>query len=381
MKISAIRTKFIDKFLFVEVETDNGLVGLGESGAWGYLEASEMAIRLFADYLVGEDPLRIEHHWQYMYRSTHFRGAAIMGAISAIDVALWDIAGQYYQAPVYQLLGGKCRDKARVYYHVKAPTKEEQLAKCLAAQKAGYTAVGHLNPFLDQPHSEPTSDTHAAKIASAVAVVRDIREAVGDDMDLCLELHRRLTPAEAVVLAGQIEEYRPFFFEDPVRADNFDAMAEVAGKINLPVATGERLHTIFEFEMLLDRRAAQYLRPNVCLAGGFTACKKIAAMAEARYVSIVAHNPQSMAPVSTAIAAQLAAAIPNFAIQEYPADEDRPGKSDIVDHLPKVEEGFLIIPDAPGIGIKLIDGVEAKYPFKRREVKTRLHIDGSVVDR
>lgn len=381
MRIDAIRTRLIDKFLFVEVETDNGLVGLGESGAWGYLEASGKAIELFAEYLIGQDPLRIEHHWQYMYRSTHFRGAAVMGAISAIDVALWDIAGQYYQAPVYQLLGGKCRDKARVYLHVKAPTKEEQIEKCLAARNGGYTAVGHLNPFLDEPHSKPTSKTHAANMAHAVSVVRDIRKAVGDDLDLCLELHRRLTPAEAIVLAGQIEEYRPYFFEDPVRPDNFDVMGEVAAKINLPVATGERLHTIYEFEMLLDRRAAQFIRPNVCLAGGFTACKKIAGMAEARYVSVVAHNPQSMAPVSTAIAAQLAAAIPNFAIQEYPADEDRPGKGDIVDRLPKVEDGYLIIPDTPGIGIKLVEGAEEKYPFRRREVKTRLNIDGSVVDR
>lgn len=381
MKISAVRTRLIDKFLFVEVETDNGVVGLGESGAWGYLEASRKAIELFGEYLLGKDPLRIEHHWQYMYRSTHFRGAAIMGAISAIDVALWDIAGQYYHAPVYQLLGGRCRDKARVYLHVKAPTKEELVEKCLAAQKAGYTAVGHLNPYLDEPHSKPTSKTHAANTAHAASVVRDIRVAVGNDMDLCLELHRRLTPAEAVILAGEIEEYRPYFFEDPIRADNFDVMADVAGKINLPIATGERLHTIFEFEMLLDRRAAQFIRPNVCLAGGFSACKKIAGMAESRYVSVVAHNPQSMAPVSTAIAAQLAAAIPNFAIQEYPADEDRAGKGDIVDRRLEVEHGFLLIPEAPGIGIKLVDGAEKNYPFRQREVKSRLHVDGSVVDR
>jgi galactonate dehydratase len=381
VRISAVRTRLIDKFLFVEVETDNGLVGLGESGAWGYLEASGKAVELFGEYLLGEDPLRIEHHWQYMYRSTHFRGAAIMGAISAIDVALWDIAGQYYQAPVYQLLGGKCRDKARVYYHVKAPTKEEQIEKCLAAQKAGYTAVGHLNPFLDEPYETPIARGHASKLKHAAETVREIREAVGDEMDLCLELHRRLTPAEAVAFAGSIEEYRPMFYEDPVRPDNIDVMGEVADKIRLPIATGERLHTIYEFEMLLKRNAVQFVRPNICLAGGFTQVKKIAALAEARYVGFVAHNPQNMAPVSTAVATQLAGAVPNFAIQEYPADEARPGKADIVDNLPVVRDGFLIVPDAPGIGIKLLPDAEKKHPFQRRGVKSQLHVDGSVLDR
>lgn len=381
MKIIAVRTRFIDKFLFAEVETDTGLVGLGESGAWGFLEASQKAVEVFGEYLVGEDPLRIEHHWQYMYRAFHFRGAAVMGAISALDVALWDIAGQHFQTPVYQLLGGKCRDKARVYVHVKAPSKQEQIDGCLEMQKKGFTAVGHLNPFLDEPRSVPVSKTHSAKIHDATEVVREIREAVGDEMDLCIELHRRLTPAEAVALARAIEPYRPMFFEDPVRPDNFDPMGEIADKINLPIATGERLHTIYEFEMLLRRNAAQFVRPNVCLAGGFTACKKIAAMAEARYVGFVAHNPQNMAPVSTAIAAQLAAAVPNFAIQEYPADEGSEVKSAIVDNRLQVEEGYLIIPDRPGIGIKLVDGVEERFPFKRKEIRSRLHVDGSVVDR
>jgi galactonate dehydratase len=381
VKISAVRTRFVDRFLFVEVETDSGLVGLGESGAWGYLEASGKAVELFADYLVGKDPLRIEHHWQYMYRSTYFRGAAIMGAISAIDVALWDIAGQHYQAPVYQLLGGKCRDKARVYFHVKAPTPAEQIEKCLGAQKAGYTAVGHLNPFLDEAYETPITRGYASKLSHATETIRQIREAVGDEMDLCLELHRRLTPAEAVAFAGSIEEYRPMFYEDPVRPDNLDVMGEVADKIRLPIATGERLHTIYEFEMLLKRNAVQFVRPNICLAGGFTQAKKIAALAEARYVGLVAHNPQNMAPVSTAVAIQLAATVPNFAIQEYPADEGRPGKGDIVDNLPVIKDGFLMVPDSPGIGIKLLPDAEKKYPFIRREVKSQLFVDGSVVDR
>ena len=128
MKITAVEPILIDRYLFVQVHTDAGITGLGESGAWGYLEASEAVVEKWANYLVGEDPLRIEHHWQYLYRSSHFRGAAIMGALSAIDIALWDIAGKHFGVPVYQLLGGKTRDKARVYYHVFGETTEELVA-------------------------------------------------------------------------------------------------------------------------------------------------------------------------------------------------------------------------------------------------------------
>ncbi len=137
MKITAIDTIFVDRYLFVQVHTDAGITGLGESGAWGYLEASAAAVETFKRYLIGQDPLRIEHHWQYMYRWSHFRGAAIMGAISAIDIALWDIAGKHFGVPVYQLLGGKTRDKARVYYHVFGETREELVQGCIDAKKRG----------------------------------------------------------------------------------------------------------------------------------------------------------------------------------------------------------------------------------------------------
>jgi galactonate dehydratase len=142
MKITDVKVLPVDRYLFVQVETDTGIVGLGESGAWGYLLASGQVVEDFRDYLIGKDPLLIEHHWQYLYRCTHFRGAAIMGALSAIDIALWDIAGKHFNVPVYQLLGGKCRDKARVYYHVIGDTKEKLIDGCVQAKKQGFTAVG-----------------------------------------------------------------------------------------------------------------------------------------------------------------------------------------------------------------------------------------------
>jgi len=378
MKITSVETIPVDRYLFVQVNTDEGITGVGESGAWGYLEASAGAVESFARYLVGQDPLRIEHHWQYCYRYSHFRGSAIMGALSAIDIALWDIAGKHFGVPSYQLLGGKCRDKARVYYHVFGETRDEIIRGCKEAKETGFTAVGHLSPFLDESPDVPYFKTHADKMTEAIEAVGAYREAVGNDVDLCIEIHRRLTPAEAIVLGRGIEEFHPFFYEDPTLPDNFDAMAQIADKIHIPIATGERLLTIHEFEMLLARGAVQYVRPDVCLCGGITGAKKIAAIAEAHYVNVVPHNP--LGPISTAACLQIAACIPNFAIQEYPKGELEPPKSEIINKPLKIEKGFLIIPDAPGIGMELTPDAKERYPFIPRKVQSRLHIDGSVID-
>lgn len=219
MKITDVETVPVDRYLFVKVHTDAGITGLGESGVWGFLEASEKAVESFGRYLVGQDPLRIEHHWQYMYRWSHFRGATIMGAISAIDIALWDIMGKHFEVPCYQLLGGKTRDAVRVYSHVFGSTATELAEGCARAKDRGFTAVGHLNPLLDEQPDEIYFKTHIQKIEGAIDAIRQCREAVGDAVDLCVEIHRRLTPAEAVVLAPGIEAYHPFFIEDPTLPD------------------------------------------------------------------------------------------------------------------------------------------------------------------
>jgi len=378
MKITKVESLPVDRFLFVRIHTDEGVVGYGESGAWGFLEPSASAIDKFGRYLIGQNPLTIEHHWQYMYRFSHFRGAAIMGALSAIDIALWDIMGKYFGVPVHQLLGGKTRERARVYYHVFGSTKEELVHGVRKAKEEGFTAVGHLTPFLDEDREVPYFKTHASKIRDAIDTVGMYRDAVGDSVDLCIEIHRRLTPAEAVVLARGIEDFHPYFYEDPILPENFDAMGLVANNISVPIATGERLHSIHEFQMLLSRGAVQYVRPDVCLAGGITHTKKIAAIAEANYVEVVPHNP--LGPVSTAACLQIAASIPNFAIQEYPLGELEPPKSEIVNKPLELEEGFLVIPDAPGIGIEIVEGAEKMFPARKREVNTRLHKDGSVFD-
>ena len=379
MKIRDVRNIFVDHYLFVEVETDTGIVGLGESGAWGFLEASAAVVEKFKQYLIGQDPLTIEHHWQYMYRSFHFRGAAVMGALSAIDIALWDIAGKHHGVPVHELLGGACRHKARVYSHVFGETTEELVAGCIEAKRQGFTAIGHLTPFLDLPrHRVAPAESYAKKIADAADRVRQYREAVGNDVDLCVEIHRRLGPEEAVILGREIEPYRPYFYEDPVRPDNFDTMEYVARKINIPIATGERLNTLQEFAMLLKRDAVRYVRVDVCIAGGITHSKKIAALAEAFDVKVVPHNP--LGPVSTAACLQLAACIPNFALQEYPKGEDEPPKCAIVKRKLTLESGHLLVPTDPGIGMDLAEDAAEKFPYRFRGIQTMLAEDGSVVD-
>lgn len=378
MKITDVQVLPIGSYLLVQIHTNEGITGLGESGAWGFLEASGKAVETFKRYLVGQDPLRIEHHWQYLYRSTHFTGAAIVGALSAIDIALWDIAGKYLGVPCYQLLGGKCRDKVRVYAHVFGDSKEKLIQGCVDAKKKGFTAVGHLTPFLDESPDAPYFKTFADKIQDATETVRRYREAVGNDVDLCIEIHRRLTPAEAVALAEGIAPYHPMFYEDPIPPDSLDAMVDVSRKIKIPIATGERFFTMQQFATLLERGAVQYIRPDVCMAGGLTQSKKIAALAEAHNAQVVPHNPLS--PVSTAACVQLAACIPNFALQEYPQGEHEPPKSEIVRGALTLENGFLIVPDAPGIGVELAEGAAERHPYRPRELKTRLHADGSVVD-
>jgi galactonate dehydratase len=384
MKITKVQPLMIDRFCFVRIETDKGITGIGESGTWGHLEASAAAITKYAEYLVGKDPRPIEHHWNVMLRANHFTGGAINGAVAAIDIALWDIKGKLYGVPVYELLGGKMRDKTRLYGHVKGRTIEKLVEESKRLKAEGFTALGHLNPMLDEDDKQPYFKTHAAKVEEAIDNVRQLREAVGKDVDLCIEIHRRMTPPEAIALGRGIEKYTPMFFEDPLRPNSFDAMAWVADHIPIPIATGERFISIYQFQTLLTRHAVQYLRPDVCLCGGITGTKKVAAIAEAHDAKIVPHNPLS--PVSLAACLQIAACIPNFAIQEYPSrTPDLDGSADLLGAgvatgLADPIDGFMAVPDGPGIGLELVADVEKKFPPKPRPIRMRAHFDGSVVD-
>ena len=269
LKITGVNVHLLHRYLYAEVQTDAGITGIGESGAWGFLESTAAAIEKFARYLIGQDPLRIEHHWQYMYRASHFRGSAVMGAISAIDVALWDIAGKHYGEPVHRLLGGPVRDRARCYHHVFGETREELVDGILKAKADGYTAVGHLTPFLDEPRDKRYhAKSYVAKIArrdrGRGAVSRGGRRRRRP-------VHRDPSPADpgggGHARHGRSSRSTRIFYEDPVTPDNFDEMAYVASKIGIPIATGERMTSLWEFQMLLARNAVQYVRPNVGLVG------------------------------------------------------------------------------------------------------------------
>ena len=381
MKVSEVVPLLVGRYLLVKIRTDSGITGIGECGAWGHLEAAEGALRKFGEYLVGENPSAIEHHWQIMQRFSHFNGAAIMGAISAIDLALWDIKGKALNVPVHELLGGPTRKQARLYVHVKAATVLDMVDKCREAKNAGFTAIGHLNPFLDEDIGNSYFKTHVRKLREAADVVAAVRDAVGEDCDLCIELHRRLSPAEAVAFAREIEPFRPLFIEDPIRPHSPEAMARVASRIGAAVATGERLSSVQEFQTLLLQGGASFVRPSIGLCGGLTGALKVARLAEANDIQIVPHHPLS--PVAFAACLHLDAAISNFLIQEYPTEPNQPGivqrGADMVEELPDIRDGFAVIPSTPGLGVALREDVGG-HPPRVRPVAMRRHIDGSVME-
>lgn len=380
MKITDVKLRFAKHYLFVQVYTDAGIVGLGEAGNWGYLQATASAIEKFADYLIGKDPFRIEDLGQNFLRSVYFRGSVIMSAISAIDIALWDIKGKALGVPVYELLGGKTRDKVRVYASVMHITDDlDELSKQYVELKnMGFTAA---KIFCNGPTSSPDGkgEFFSSRIANEVAKVKAAREAVGDDFDFVLECHRGMTLPEAVAFGRAVEPYRPMVLEDPVPPDNIDTMAEVASKVGVPIATGERAINLRECEMLMSRHACQYIRPDVCAVGGITTSKKIAALAEAHDVLVIPHNP--LGPVSTAACLQICASIPNLGIQELPGFCLNGAEDAMVKNPLKFENGCMFIPDAPGIGVELADNAEELYPANERGSNSaRRAFDGSVKD-
>jgi galactonate dehydratase len=373
-KIEAIETILWERWLLVRVHCEDGTVGIGEGGVHGWQRPTETMIQTFLPYLRGQDPARIEHHYQYLYRSSHFMGSVVQGALSAIDIALWDIKGKRLGVPIYDLLGGKTRDRVRCYIHVRGDTLDVLVADAVAKARAGFTAV-RFTPFapdffLHRSYSEWADE--------AVRRVGAVREAVGSAVDVCIEIHRQMNPAESIALGRRLEPFNPYFYEDPMLPDSPARMGDVQAHCNVPIATGERFTTIFEFQQLLENKGCAYVRPDLCLCGGISGCKKVAALAEAQHVRVIPHNPLS--PISTAACVQLDACIPNFALQEY-TGESEPPKSDLLLNPLKLEGGYLIVPEGPGLGIELNETALAQHPFREKILDTPLGFDGSVQDR
>ncbi len=366
MKITQIETLRADRFMVVKVLTNEGITGIGElhpaSGTGGTPFLPLAGVHYCAEYLVGQDPLPIERHWQHMFRRCLFRGGAdIMAAIGAIDMALWDIKGKVLGKPVYELLGGPTRDKVRLYTHLRGSTPQALAEHAAACVADGFTAV-RLYPFGDfvAPGRDLASMSYSGMLHQAEARVAAVREAVGPEIDVLIDVVNRLSPAEAIAVGRVLAPYHLYFFEDPIEPENMAIWGEVAAQLPMPVAMGERLYTLYQFQELLNHKGAAYLRPDPSLAGGITNLKKIAALGEAHYVQVAPHNPLSC--VLTAACVQVDAAIHNFAIQEYPGDEYDAPKRDLVQTPLRREGGYLLLPTAPGLGIDLNEEAFPHYP-------------------
>lgn len=372
--IENVETFLWSRWLLIKIHAEDGSVGIGEGGVHGWQRPTNTMIEVMAKYLIGKDPDLIEHHYQYLYRSSHFMGSVVQGALSAIDIALWDLKGKRFQTPIYNLMGGKTRDKVRCYMHVGGNTGEELAEDAIRAKNQGFTAV-RFSPFANDYYLHKSYTEWADEAVRRVGMVKD---AVGSDVDICVEIHRQMNPAESIWLGRRLEQFNPFFYEDPMLPDSPAKMAEVQNQCNIPIATGERFTTIFEYQQLLENGGCAYIRPDLCLCGGLTGCKKVSAMAEAQHVKVIPHNPLS--PVSTAACIQLDACIPNFALQEY-TGESEPPKSDLLKEPLELISGYLTVPEGPGLGIELNDDALAKYAEEPKVLDTPIGFDGSVQDR
>ena len=368
MQITDIKTFLIHpgkakNLCFVKIETDEGIYGWGEC----YTQSDrDVQITAHVDqlrrYLIGRDPTNIKHFTQMAFDDFAGRRGAMdyYCAISGLEHAMWDIAGKAYGAPVHKLIGGACRDKIRVYANGWSggnPTPNSLAERASEVIEAGFTAL-KFDPIPGRWRTYVSKDVEDA----AVENVRAVREAVGPDVDILVEMHRRLAPMHAVRIAHEIERYRPFWYEEPILAENIPALASVRQKINIPVVTGEELYTKFEFREVFEKQAADILNPDVCNVGGILELKEIAAMAEPYFVVISPHNFNSTT-VGLAATIQVSAAIPNFLITEYFVNLEELGR-DIAKNPFEVKDGYIQIPDAPGLGIDLDEERLAAYPYK-----------------
>ena len=368
MQITDIKTFLIHpgkakNLCFVKIETDEGIYGWGEC----YTQSDrDVQITAHVDqlrrYLIGRDPTNIKHFTQMAFDDFAGRRGSMdyYCAISGLEHAMWDIAGKAYGAPVHKLIGGACRDKIRVYANGWSggnPTPNSLAERASEVIEAGFTAL-KFDPIPGRWRTYVSKDVEDA----AVENVRAVREAVGPDVDILVEMHRRLAPMHAVRIAHEIERYRPFWYEEPILAENIPALASVRQKINIPVVTGEELYTKFEFREVFERQAADILNPDVCNVGGILELKEIAAMAEPYFVVISPHNFNSTT-VGLAATIQVSAAIPNFLITEYFVNLEELGR-DIAKKPFEVKDGYIQIPDAPGLGIDLDEERLAAYPYK-----------------
>ena len=357
MLVTAVKTFVVDpgsakRWLFAKVETDAGIHGWGEAYTVPDRERSiEQQIEALGRYLVGRDPHDIKHFCQVAYRdfSTKRGSMELYCAVSALEQAMWDVVGKHLGTPVYNLLGGRCRPRIRVYangWYGGAHSPELLAARAREVVARGFTALkfdpipGPWQPFIGP-----------AEERAAVESVRIVREAVGPDVEILVEVHRRLSPMCAIRLGRALEQFRPFWFEEPCPADNVEHLAEVRRAIAIPTVTGEALYTKMGFREVFERQGADIINPDICNCGGILELKEIAAMAEPYLVAISPHNYNSTA-IGLAASVQLCAAIPNFLILEYFVNFEA-ASAEIAPRALRAVGGYIELPTAPGLGVDL----------------------------
>ncbi|NQX61378.1 galactonate dehydratase [Paenibacillus qinlingensis] len=381
MKITSYETFIVPpRWLFLKIETDEGIVGWGEPIVEGKAHTVQAAVSELMDFLIGKDPMRIEDHWQVMYRSGFYRGGPIlMSAIAGIDQALWDIKGKFYNAPIYQLLGGACRDSIKVYSWIGGDRPSDVAQDAMEKVRAGFTAIK-----MNATEELQFIDSYE-KIDQVIARVAAIRDVVGPNLGIGVDFHGRVHKPMAKVLAKELEPFRLMFIEEPVLPENNEALRDLAHHTNIPIATGERMFSRWDFKKLLEDGYVDIIQPDLSHAGGITECKKIASMAEAYDVALAPHCP--LGPIALAACLQLDATAYNAFIQEQSLGIHYNKGNDLLDYIvdPAVfsyEGGYVTIPDGPGLGIT----INEEYVRKMSETGHRWrnpvwrHKDGSVAE-
>lgn len=352
------------RWLFVRIETDSGVVGWGEHVAGGGPAAVRSAAETFlTTHLLGENPLRIEDHWQTMYRGGFYRGGPVlMAAIAGIDQALWDIKGKHYDAPIHELLGGKARDKVRVYQWIGGDRPSDVGEAAEEQVNEGFTAL-KMNATEELQRIDTPDKVNAAKRR-----LKTVREAVGEEIDIGVDFHGRVSKPMAKQLATAFEPYSPMFIEEPLLPEHLDALPELAKHTTIPIATGERLFTRTDFKPIFEDSAVDLIQPDLSHAGGITEVRKIASMAEANDIAMAPHCP--LGPIALAACVQVDASTPNALLQEQSLNIHYNEAADLLDYLEdasvfEYEDGYIEIPDDPGLGINLDEEVIRKAAVER----------------
>ncbi len=376
MKVTDVKAFVVDCFrtnwVFVKVYTDEGIDGVGEATLEYKEKALLGAFEHIKEYLVGEDPRAIEKHFHAIYRDAYWRGGPVlMSALSAVEMALWDILGKSLGVPVYQLLGGKVHEKVRIYvngWFAGAKEPEEFGQKAAEAVKRGVTAM-KWDPF-----GKNYLNISGKDLDKALRCVDEVRRAVGPDVDLLIEGHGRFNVPTGIKIAKELEQFKPMFFEEPVPPDNLDALKEVRDKSPVAISAGERLYTRWDYRPMFDKMAADYIQPDISHAGGIMELKKIAAEAESRYIPFAPHNPSG--PVANAATLQLAATCPNFEILEI-MYSDVEWRKDVTNEALTYADGYITIPDKPGLGIEIDEEACLAHPYKPHTLR---HYTGALTD-